>query len=66
MVSNVVKGTWEMPDDKKIIVHTKTASLFGGKEIENIGEIEYDMISVTDNELVVMSKGEKYIYKRNE
>lgn len=66
LMKSIVKGTWEMPNDTKIIVHTKTASLFGGKEINNIGEIEYDIISINDNELIVMSKGEKTVYKRKQ
>ncbi|MBQ6378518.1 MAG: hypothetical protein IJJ56_06955 [Prevotella sp.] len=66
LMKSVVKGTWEMPDGSKIIVHTKTASLFGGKEMENIGEIVYNIISINDDELIVMTKGEKMKYKRKD
>jgi hypothetical protein len=59
------EGTWEMPSKDKIIITLNKQSV-NGIESENSGTLEWSVLSLTDDELIVMSKGEKTIYKRKE
>ena len=60
-----IKGTWKMIDDTHVQLNIKTATV-SGKEMPNITERTFTIISINDNEMVTMKGGKKQTYVRKE
>lgn len=58
-----IKGTWEMVDDNHYRVKT-TKAIISEEEMDNITDEMYTIISLNDEALETMNKGQKKLYRR--